>query len=238
MRLKRYHLRHKETVAAVIAEEKYFRVAEAEVLFQRMVLEDYIRHDPFFLHTLKPYAVPPEAPEIVRRMAEASSAAGVGPMASVAGAIAYFAVRAMVREGARQVIFENGGDIALFVSQPVLISLYAGERVKNLAFRVRPRASIFGVCTSSGKMGHSLSFGQADAVTVIASDPILADALATAAGNEVKAEEAGKLEEIINRYLRSGAEGILVVVGELIGLGGHLPELINAPTPYELITTF
>lgn len=223
-------------MATVIAEEKYFRVAEEEVLFQRLVLEDYISRDPVFLHTLEPYAVPAEAPEIIHRMAQASSAAGVGPMASVAGAIAYFAVRAMVHRGARQVVFENGGDIALFISQPVIVSLYAGERVKNLAFRIHPRGEIFGVCTSSGKMGHSLSFGRADAATVFAPDPILADALATAIGNQVREEDPEAIEQNINKYLGLGAEGIVVVMGELIGLGGRVPELIQATAPYELIT--
>lgn len=223
-------------MATIIAEEKFFAVAEKEVLFQRLVLEDYISRHPAFLHTLEPYAVPTEAPEIIRRMAQASSVAGVGPMASVAGAIAYFAVRATVRRGARHVVFENGGDIALFSRQPVIVSLYAGERVKNLAFRLAPRDAIFGICTSSGKMGHSLSFGRADAATVFSSDPIVADALATAVGNEVREEDPKRIEQVINRYFRLGAEGIVVVVGDLVGLGGRVPELAAASSPYELIT--
>ncbi len=223
-------------MARIIAEEKFFRLAEEEVIFQRLILEEYISRHPLFLHTLEPYPVQEEAPEIIQKMAQASAIAGVGPMAAVAGAIAYFAVRAMVKEGARQVIFENGGDIAMFLSEPVIISLYAGERVKNLAFRVKPRDSIFGICTSSGRWGHSLSLGQAEAATVIASNPVLADALATAVGNEVKEENGEKIEKTINKYLKLGAEGILVVMGDLVGLGGHLPELICAPSPYELIT--
>ena len=40
-----------------------------------------------------------------------------------------------------------------------------------------------GICTSSGTVGHSLSFGKADAVVVTAGSATLADAAATAICN-------------------------------------------------------
>ncbi|MCX7974272.1 MAG: UPF0280 family protein [Candidatus Aminicenantes bacterium] len=236
MSLKKFRLKIKETIATIVAEEKYFQVAEAEVLFQRLVLEDYLSRHPDFLFSLQPIAPCKEAPEIIQLMAKASFTAKVGPMASVAGAIAYLAVRAMVRHGAKQVIFENGGDIAMYISEPVVVGLFAGEKFRNLAFRIRPRKTIFGLATSSGTMGHSLSFGQAEAVTVFAADPILADALATALGNEIKKENPKEMEQTINKFLKIGAEGIVVVKGDFIGLGGKLPELILATSPDELIT--
>jgi ApbE superfamily uncharacterized protein (UPF0280 family) len=171
-------------------------------------------------------------------MAKASFRAGVGPMASVAGAISYFAVREMVKEGAKHVIFENGGDIAMFISEPVIIGIYSGEKVKNLGLRFKPKNSIIGVCTSSGKMGHSLSFGKADSVTVISEDPVLADAVATALCNSIDEEDPDKIERAINRFLIHGIEGVIVVIGNLVGLGGNLPEFIETPIPYELITTW
>jgi len=233
----RYRLRIKETMATIIAESKFIPVAAEEVCYQRIVLEDYISKDPEFLKTLKPYFVPESAPEIVKKMAAASARAGVGPMASVAGAIAYFAVRAMVHQGARYAIFENGGDIAIFTEEPVVIGLYAGERIKNLAFKIEPRPAIFGLCTSSGKMGHSLSFGLADSVTVLSEDPALADAVATAVGNCIKTDDPGQMEKTIERYLISGVEGIMVVMNEKIGLGGKLPEIISLPFSPNLITS-
>ena len=45
-----------------------------------------------------------------------------------------------------------------------------------------------GICTSSGTVGHSLSFGKADAVCVKAKSVSLADAAATAIGNMVKSQ--------------------------------------------------
>lgn len=236
MSLKRYQLRIKETVASIIAEEEYFRFAEEEVLFQRFVLEDYLSRNPNFLLSFQPLLPPQDAPEIIKLMSKASFIAGVGPMAAVAGAIAYLAVRAMVQKGARQVIFENGGDIALYLSEPVIVGIYAGEKIRNLGLKVKPRNSIFGLSSSSGTMGHSFSFGQANVVTVLASDPVLADALATAIGNEIQEENPEKIEQTINKYLKRGAEGIIAVRGDLIGLGGDLPEMIQATVPDELIT--
>ncbi len=236
MSLKRYKLKIKETIATLIAEEEYFRIAEKEVIFQRLVLEDYLSRNPDFLYSLKPLFLHEDAPEIVRLMIEASRKAEVGPMASVAGAIAYLTVRAVVRKGARQVIFENGGDIAMYISEPIIVGIYAGEKFRNLALRIKPRDRIFGLATSSGTMGHSLSLGQADAVTVLASDPILADALATAAGNEIKEENSEKIKQTLNKFLNKGAEAIIIVKGNLVGFGGVLPEMILAPVPDDLIT--
>lgn len=237
MPLKRYQLKIKETVASVIAEDEYFRVAEEEVLIQRMILEDYLSKHPDFLFSFHPLLPRHDAPEIIKLMSKAAFSAGVGPMASVAGAIAYLAVRAMVQRGAQQVIFENGGDIALYLSKPIIAGLYAGEKIRHLAFKIKPRNSIFGLSSSSGIMGHSFSFGRADVVTVLAPDPVLADALATAVGNEIQEENPNKIEQTINKFLKIGAEAIIVVKGDFIGFGGELPEMILATVPDEMITT-
>ena len=49
------------------------------------------------------------------------------------------------------------------------------------------------ICTSSATVGHSLSFGKADAVTNTSKDASIADAAATAVGNIVKS--AGDIEK-------------------------------------------
>lgn len=233
----RYRLKIKETVATLITEERYIHVAEKEVNRQRKILENYISKNPDFLFSLEPCSINKDSPEIVRKMASASCIAGVGPMASVAGAIAYFAVKEMVNRGATHVIFDNGGDIAMFISRPVTVGIYSGKKVQNLALRFEPRGSIIGVCTSSGKMGHSLSFGRADSVTVISEDPVLADAVATSICNSVKREDPEEIEEAINRFLTiKEIEGAIVIMGELIGLGGKLPEIVPSRVPLELIT--
>jgi len=84
----RRHFEVHETAVTIIAEEEYLPIAEGSIIRSREAVERFIREDPFFRITLEPYPCPPHAPEIVRRMCEAASAAGVGPMAGVAGAIA------------------------------------------------------------------------------------------------------------------------------------------------------
>ncbi len=237
MIVKRYRLRIKETIATVICEEGFIKYAEQEVLFQRSVLKNYISKDSLFLHSLKPYKVKEDSPEIVKRMSEASLKAEVGPMACVAGAIADYAVRAMINRGAKHAIFENGGDIAMFINEPVNVGIYSGTTERGLTLKIKPRKSIIGICTSSGKMGHSLSFGNADSATVISEDPLLADAVATALCNSIKEESPKMIEESIRKFLLiPQVEAIIVVMGKLVGLGGELPEIFFSPIPSELIT--
>ena len=54
---------------------------EERTLFYRNQLEAYIRQRPEFASSLAPLAADPLAPRIAREMLEASSSAGVGPMA-------------------------------------------------------------------------------------------------------------------------------------------------------------
>ena len=110
-------------------------------------------------------------------------------MAAVAGAISEFAGKGLL-EYTSQVILENGGDIFIKTDKERKIGIYAGDSVLSgkVALRIIPEATPAGISTSSGTVGHSLSFGRADAVTVVSSDAALADACATAACNKVKTE--------------------------------------------------
>ncbi len=89
-------------------------------------------------------------------------------MSAVAGVIAKFAVEAMMEAGATYAVVDNGGDISILNDQPVLVGIYAGASpIRDLAFEVPSRAKPLGICTSSGTVGPSISFGCADAATVI-----------------------------------------------------------------------
>ncbi len=223
----------KETEATIITEDKFIPLVIEEVKHQRFLLEKYIQRDPLFLWTLKPHSVSYNAPEIIRLMASASTKVGVGPMAAVAGAIAYLAVRAAVRQGAQFIVFDNGGDIALYTEEPVIIGIYSGGKTDHLAFKVQPRNTIIGICSSSGKMGRSLSLGRADLATVISPDPALADAAATAVGNFIKNVDPTEIENAILEFLKPGIEGLMVINEGYIGLGGHLPELVFLENPID-----
>lgn len=235
--LKRKKFRIKETIVTILAEERFIPVAEREILCQRDYLEDYIQRDPFFRDSLEPYEVPRNAPEIVRRMANAASIVGVGPMASVAGAIAEYTVRAMVRSGATHAIVDNGGDIAMFISHPVIVGIYAGNKeIKNIGLRFEPQGVITGVCTSSSTIGPSLSFGIADATTVMSKDVILADATATALGNSINEKKRESIESALHTFAIDEIDGMIAIVGDKMGIYGDIPEMVKVNVDYELIT--
>lgn len=223
------HFEIGETAVNIIAEERFIPAAEASIFRSREEIIRFALSDPFFLVTLEPYEPPSFAPPIVRRMCEVSRKAGVGPMAAVAGIIAEEAVRAMMAEGADHAIVDNGGDIAMKLKVPVEIGIYAGDHYKRkIGFRCEPREGIFGICTSSGKIGHSISFGISDAATVVAEDVALADACATLLGNLIKSDD----EEVVRAALDKvcsieGVEGTMVIVEGKVALKGRLPQLIK-----------
>ncbi|GAI37618.1 unnamed protein product, partial [marine sediment metagenome] len=160
----------------------------------------------------------------------------VGPMSTVAGIIAEQAVKAMVSNGAKHAIVDNGGDIALFSYKTVNVGIYMGKQsAGHFAFRVLPKNKIVGICTSSGNIGHSTSFGNTDAVVVISHNVSLADATATALGNLVNTEkdikDAFKILENIGEII-----GAMVIIDNKIGLWGDVPQIVRANVPYDLIT--
>lgn len=166
------------------------RWVEEMVHRQRELLEKYIREDPAFLHALTPCTLKPGAPPMASDMAAAARLAGVGPMAAVAGAFAQYIGAALVKRS-KDVIVENGGDIYLRSTRPRRIGVFAGESPlsNRIALSVRPEDTPLGICTSSGTVGPSLSLGSADAAVILSPSAILADAVATAAGNMVKSKE-------------------------------------------------
>lgn len=236
--LLREHFQLKETIVTISARERrHIDAAKRSIREQRRHLESFIGEDPFFMLTLEPYdlAEDSDAPEIVKQMISTTAVFDIGPMAAVAGVIAKFAVEAMMEEGATYAIVDNGGDISLLNDQPVLVGIYAGASpVRDLAFEVPPRAKPLGIATSSGTVGPSISFGCADAATVVSQDPALADAAATALGNAVQPE--GPLEECFRMIDRPGIEGALVIRGEEMALWGTLPPLRRARVGAERIT--
>jgi uncharacterized protein len=233
----REHFQLKETVATISArEQRHIDAAKLAIREQRDYLEDFIRRDPFFMLTLEPYDLQADgAPEIVEQMIRTAEVFGIGPMAAVAGAIAKFAVEAMIEDGAAYAVVDNGGDISILNDEPVLVGIYAGQSaIHDLAFEIPPRGEPLGIATSSGTVGPSISFGFADAATVISQDPALADAAATALGNAVQAE--GPLEECFQAIDRPGINGALVIRGEEMALWGTLPKLRRARVGAERIT--
>ena len=233
----REHFQLKETIVTIFArEERHIEVARKSIREQRAYLEDFIGKDPFFQITLEPYdPLPQVAPQIVQQMIERSAVFGIGPMAAVAGAIAGNALQAMMDEGATYAVVDNGGDICILNDLPIVVGIYAGiSPIRDLAFQLTERRRPLGICTSSGNVGPSISFGYADAAVVISEDVALADAAATALGNAVTAD--GPLQECFQAIDRPGIDGALVIRGEKMALWKDLPPLRRAHVGAQRIT--
>jgi ApbE superfamily uncharacterized protein (UPF0280 family) len=203
-----------------------------EIVSLRSRLEAYIDLFPDFMDSLVPVEPAPGAPEIALRMHRAAALTGVGPLAAVAGAIAEFAARAAVAAGEDEVIVENGGDVFIVSNRVRVVSLFAGVTAlsQRLAFQLPPERCPVAVCSSSATMGHSMSFGKADLVTVVAADGALADAAATALCNRV--QQSAHIDPALETGIEiPGVEGVLIVLGDRVGLIGDLPELVRNQDP-------
>ena len=212
----------KETDLLVSASADLGKQAKDRVHHYRRQLEDYIRGKSDFISTLLPYPEDSFAPEIIREMISAARAFGVGPMAAVAGAIAQFVGRDLLRYS-EEVIVENGGDIFVKTKRPITVSIFAGNSPLSdkLGLILAAEEMPIGVCTSSGTVGHSLSLGMADAVCVVAQSASFADAAATALGNRITNRSNLTAEiESIREY--KDIKGGVAIIGKTMATWGQI----------------
>lgn len=199
----------------------------------RRLIESYIRENPEFLTSLVPLKWEKgeelqklekleKLPPIIRSMCEAAELAGVGPMAAVAGAVSQYVGLDLLLH-TREVLVENGGDIFIKTNTRRRVGIYAGASslTGKIFIVVDPEDGVSGICTSSGTVGHSLSFGNADAAVILAQDAITADAAATAFGNKLK--EPDDMEEALSFALSiRGVTGALCIMGDKLGALGRV----------------
>ena len=188
----------------------------------RNSLESYIKNHPEFHISLLPLPEDNLAPPIIRDMMSKAKICGVGPMASVAGAISEFVGYDLINL-TENIIIENGGDIFLKSKNELIVSIYAG--VSTLSYKVnilvKPEETPLGICTSSATVGPSLSFGKADAVCVISKSATLADAAASAIGNKVKSTK--DIKAALDYGIKiPDVNGIIIICGNDMGAIGEV----------------
>ena len=199
----------------------------------RLQLQSYIITNPDFSLSLEPLKCDEEGlPEIIELMYESSTYADVGPMACVAGTISELSLKYLMELGSDYSIVENGGDIALVNDKRVLCGIYSNNSLleNRIAFEIKPRKKPLGICTSSGKIGHSISFGKSDSVTVISKSPSLADGLATRIANEVKGQTSE--DKVVSacecgENYREFFQGVLIVCDNHVASIGNLPDIVE-----------
>ncbi|MBE0677367.1 MAG: UPF0280 family protein [Bacteroidales bacterium] len=194
------------------------------ILFYRGMLEKHIASYPEFRDSLTPVVAPGGEHRIIAEMSEAALAAGTGPMSAVAGAVAEYVCMDLLAEyEAEEVIVENGGDIFMKLTAPVAVAVYAGNSPvsEKIAMQIKPEETPLALCCSSGTVGHSLSFGMADACMIACHSGAGADAFATAFCNQVKNE--GMVYEVTEKALgQPQIVSVVIIAGDKLGIGGQI----------------
>lgn len=221
-----FHVAIRETDLWVSAHRNMENETRDLILNYRHQVETYIKSHRDFLTTLEPYPEDPFAPPVVRDMIRFTRKVGVGPMASVAGAMAQ-AVASGLLDWADEVIVENGGDIFLKTNRPATVSIFAGNSPlsEKIGLKIPVRQMPLGICSSSGTVGHSLSLGKADLVCLLSSSAVLADGAATALGNRIKnKKDLERIAAWANQI--QGISGGLAIMGDKLATWGDV-ELVG-----------
>ena len=219
----KHELMYKKAKIEVLSDDMECDKPIEELIRYYDIVERYAAENREFTG-LKPVDIDSEEP-IIKEMCEASKKADVGPMAAVAGSIAEHVCRNSVKES---MIVNNGGDIFMITSRPIVIGLFAGFNniADKLAVRVKAEETPLAICSSSSKLGHSLSYGDCDLVTVFSKKGAIADAVATAVCNNIKEEK--DIEKTLNEFADiEGVLGIIAVRNDKIGIIGSVPEIIR-----------
>ena len=156
---------------------------------------------------------------VARRMVSACQPhAGrfITPMAAVAGAVADYVLTALCDgRSLKRAYVNNGGDIALYLTPGAhfeigIVPSLAAPRIEAVA-TITAASPVRGVATS-GQGGRSLSFGIADAVTVLARSGAEADAAATVIANAVDIDSPVIERQPANTVVEDTDLGALPVV--------------------------
>jgi len=194
------------------------------ILYYRKVLEEHINLYPEFRDSLTPVVAPGGVHPIITEMSDAALAAGTGPMSAVAGAMAEYICRDLLEEfNADEVVVENGGDIFMKLAAPAAVAVHAGGSPlsEKIALLPGPAETPLALCCSSGTVGHSLSFGIADACMIACRKGAQADAWATAFCNSVK--NADMVYEVTEQALKNQEIlSVVIIAGDKVGLGGTI----------------
>lgn len=223
-KLKSYEVKYRESDLFIKSEEDFSGLV-LDMLSE--IHEDIISYslvDQKFLDALEYYETDIPKPHVVSIMFRAAKCFNVGPMAAVAGAVSQL-IGEKLSKRSNTVIIENGGDLFIKSDSPIIVGVFAGESPFSgkIGINVDPTPyGYVGICTSSGTVGPSKSFGIADAVVILAKDAATADAGATALGNLVRKKTDIKklLKDFVDKHDLLG--GMIIRGKELSAFGVEL----------------
>ncbi|MBU1112322.1 MAG: UPF0280 family protein [Candidatus Omnitrophica bacterium] len=214
---------YKESDLLILSDAQLDEGTTRDILVKHYeTVEGYLKKTPLFFKSLSPLADDDSAPPIVREMIAAARLSGIGPFSAVAGAIATYVGRDLLKFS-REIIVENGGDIFLRINSDKSLGVYLGDDYQPSVIKLKlsKRDQPFGIASSSATIGPSLNFGNADLVSVISKDAIAVDSFATAFSNQIKTLADSRLV-IESAKANPAIEGILVAFSGKIFLWGDL----------------
>lgn len=189
----------------------------------RKEIDTFIGSHPEFMSSLVPLNYPDETiPKPVKRLLKAGKLAQTGPMAGIAGLFAEETGRFLTGNyDVNEIVVENGGDVFTIINSALKIIIHAGSSPLSERMIIELQPGEWGICSSSGTIGHSLSLGKADALTVLALDTVLADCMATSLANKVISEnDINPVLELAADF--RGLEGVLIIKDEKAGVVGNI----------------
>ncbi|MGC9367622.1 MAG: UPF0280 family protein [bacterium] len=211
--LEKFLVCYKQSDLWIGIDKQSYQLIYPDLIYRKLVklrhlFETHVAKYPDFKSSLTPIIPPADAEPMITHLYQLSEKVGVGPLAGIAGCFAQQIGEFIIKKlGGKQLIVENGGDIYINGKQTsqVLIFSQKSKLTHTFSIEITPDITPCGVCTSSGKYGHSKNLGKADSVTVICGDAVMADLLATALSNEIKSardiekvlEWSEKIDEII-----------------------------------------
>ncbi len=209
--LVRFEVIEKETDLLILAEGNFYEKALESLLNHRDEIEGEKE----------------KASAMVKEMHKISKKLKVSSMATFGGALAETVGKDLLPYS-NELIVENGGDIFIKTNQKRKVIIYAdGSPFSGkIALEIEPQEKPFAVCTSSGNREDAFNFGKADAVTVIARNAFLADAAATAIGNQIK--DSSDIDQALKfaKKIR-GLDGVLILKDDQMGMLGKVKIVSN-----------
>ncbi len=214
----RYNVTIKESDLFIISDKYLKKEAFSILLKYRKQIENFIKNCPEFIKSLTPLEIKNVNIEIIKEMLIAGEKANVGPFAAVAGAISQFVCKDL-RKLCNEVIIENGGDIYIDTQNERLVQIYS-NMFKNIGIKIKKEMQPIAICSSSAKIGHSLSFGRADLVVVIGKNGAICDAFATSLCNKIK--DKNNLQNVLNNVKEKSIYGIIAILNNKIAIKGKI----------------
>lgn len=166
-----------------IASTHLYSILQLHLVDLYTELEAFIAQYPEFEKTLNLWEKKSDH-QFINNMIAHTALANVGPMASVAGTFSDEILN-IGQKYCAEVFVENGGDVALKNRKEVSVMIYPGWGNFKSKVSLRIPAGHWGIASSSGQFGPSLSVGEAEMVSVVAENASKADAFATSIANQI-----------------------------------------------------